>query len=107
MALHPEKYPSNSTTTIKFKNQTTMNKKEKTIYTAAVIEDLLDKSLELTEDPEKSFELIKFSPDDIIFMHDGELRYIAAMIYACLNAIEFNAVKAEFTKNGFEIKFII
>jgi hypothetical protein len=107
MALHPEKYPSNSTTTIKFKNQTTMNKKQKTIYVTAVIEDLLDRSLELTEDPEKSFELIKFSPDDIIFMHDGELRNISAMIYTSLNAIEFQAMEAIFTEKGFKIKFII
>ncbi len=84
-----------------------MNKKQKTIYVTAVIEDLLDRSLELTEDPEKSFELIKFSPDDIIFMHDGELRNISAMIYTSLNAIEFQAMEAIFTEKGFKIKFII
>lgn len=84
-----------------------MNKKEKTIYTAAVIEDLLDRSLELTGDPEKSFELIQFDPDDIIFMRESRQRDISATIYACLNSIEFKALAAKYTRNGFKIKFII
>lgn len=84
-----------------------MNKKEKTIYTAAVIEDLLDKSLEITGNPDECFKLIKTDPSDVLFMRKGEQRNIASMIYVCLQTIEFAAMEVRYTQNGFKIKFII
>ncbi len=76
-----------------------MTENQKSIYVAATIEDLLDKSLILTNNCDDSLDLIKFDPQDVLFMRNGELKSIAAMLYVCVNSLQYRMMKVNLKKD--------
>lgn len=84
-----------------------MTKKQKAIYVQATIEDLLDRSMAITNDYLDSFDLIQFNPDDILFIRDGDLKAISAQIYVCLYSLKYKQMAVEYTDTGFKVKITI
>ncbi|MDN5305557.1 MAG: hypothetical protein PWQ53_216 [Bacteroidota bacterium] len=84
-----------------------MTENQKSIYVAATIEDLLDKSLILTNNCDDSLDLIKFDPQDVLFMRNGELKSIAAMLYVCVNSLQYKMMKVKFKEGYFKVEITI
>ena len=84
-----------------------MTEEQKAIYVAATMEDLLDKSLILTNDCDDSLDLIKFDPEDVLFMRGGELKSIAAMLYVCVNSLQYKMMKVRYKEGYFNVEITI
>jgi sugar diacid utilization regulator len=84
-----------------------MGENQKAIYVAATMEDLLDKSLILTNNCDDSLDLIKFDPQDVLFMRNGELKSIAAMLYVCVNSLQYRMMKVKFKEGYFNVEITI
>lgn len=84
-----------------------MTDEQKAIYVAATMEDLLDQSLILTNNCDDSLALIKFDPEDVLFMRGGELKLIAAMLYVCINSLQYRMMKVKFKEGYFKVEITI
>ncbi len=84
-----------------------MTKKQQSIYVAAIIGDLLDRSMAITHDYSDSFDLIKFNPDDILIIRDRDLRAISALIFVCVHSLKYKEMEVRYTNKGFKVKFKI
>ena len=84
-----------------------MTKKQQSIYIAAIIGDLLDRSMAITRDYSDSFDLIKFNPNDILIVRDRDLRAISALIFVCVYALKYKEMEVKYTNKGFKVKFKI
>jgi len=92
---------------INYLKQNIMTEEQKAIYVAATMEDLLDKSLILTNDCDDSLDLIKFDPEDVLFMRGGELKSIAAMLYVCVNSLQYKMMKVRYKEGYFKVEITI
>jgi len=92
---------------INYLKQNIMTENQKSIYVAATIEDLLDKSLILTNNCDDSIDLSKYDPHDILFRRGGELKSIAAMLYVCVNSLQYRMMKVRYKEGYFNVEITI
>jgi len=84
-----------------------MTNEQLVTYAAAMIAEVLDRSMNLTLNPEASLALIKNDAIEIAFMRDHHLQLFAALIYVLINAVHCKEIKAKYEEGDFKVEITI
>lgn len=81
-----------------------MTKKEKRTFVSSTVEYFLEEINSITNDYQKTFEILEKDIEDILFMRNDMLKYYISTIKLCLANLDIKEMRVTFAHGAFKVK---